>query len=119
MHTIKMTTISLIMAGALFAAPDTAIAGNTAETMETAGYFCFAAGPDSWIHCLRAEKLGNPAVPVKVFSVDGQQFLGTEELLRYDIYWGQPCPQDGASTWDWLGDPPYFACHHFHTGHHD
>jgi len=93
-------------------------AGHTAAQLEDAGYACFPSGPAEWIHCLRLEKFGNPSVPVKVFSADGGEFLGTELLLRVDIYSGQSCPQDGLDVWDFLGDPPYFACHHFHTGHH-
>jgi len=93
-------------------------AGQTAGQLEQAGYLCFPAGPASWVHCLRFEKFGNPSVPVKVFSTDGSEFLGTEQLLRFDIYNGQSCPQDELDVWDFLGDPPYFACHHFHTGHH-
>ena len=71
-----------------------------------------------WIHCLRAEKFGYPSVPVKVFDEDGIEFLGTEQLLRYDVYKGQPCPQDDLEEWDFLGEPPYYACHHYETGHH-
>jgi hypothetical protein len=102
----------------LFAGGGNAQAGHTAEQMANAGYFCFNAGPANWTHCLNPRLLGNPAVSVKVFSEDGSEFLGTEQLMRYDIYSGQPCPQDDLNQWDFLGEPPYFACHHFHTGHH-
>ena len=110
-----------IAAVALVTASSLAAAGFTADKMERAGYACFNAGPEStnWMHCLKPEHLGNPAVPVKVFSEDGSQFLGTEQLLHEDVYADKPCPQDGLFDWvpseDLLG---YFACHHFHTGHH-
>jgi len=108
---------SLVVSVFLFIG-SSAQAGQTADKLVKAGYFCFNAGPANWTHCLNPRLLGNPAVSVKVFSEDGRQFLGTEQLMRYDIYSGQPCPQDGLNQWDFLGDPPYFACHHFHTGHH-
>ena len=84
--------------------------------LEQAGYLCFAAGPKDWIHCLLERKLGQRAVPVKVFSVDGMDFLGTEQLLRADVYGHglPPCPQNGLDEWDF--DDPYYACHHFDTG---
>ena len=91
----------------------------TADKLAAAGYFCVNAGPASWLHCLQTKHFGNPTVPVKVFSVDGTEFKGTELLLRPDIYVGQPCPQDGLEFWDYNADLDYMACHHFHTGHHD
>lgn len=92
--------------------------GLTADQLVTAGYDCFPAGPNDWIHCLLGRKFGQQSIPVKVFSVDGSEFLGTEQLLRDDIYAGQSCPQDGLGQWDSQGVPGYFACHHFETGHH-
>ena len=87
--------------------------------LENAGYACFPAGPNLWIHCLLERKLGQRSIPVKVFSDDGSEFLGTEQLLREDIYRGQqPCPQDGLDIWDPLAVDGYLACHHFETGHH-
>lgn len=110
-------SIALLTSLALLASTP-ALGGVTATKLEQAGYACFNSGPSNWIHCLRPGKFGFPSVPVKVFSEDGNEFLGTEQLLRYDVYKGQPCPQDELDEWDYLGDPPYYACHHFHTGHH-
>ena len=119
MKIASVLTFIISMAAVLvFATSGRAQGGHTAGQMVQAGYFCFNAGPSNWTHCLNPLLLGNPAVQVKVFSEDGSQFLGTEQLIRYDIYSGQPCPQDGIDQWDFLGDPPYFACHHFNTGHH-
>ena len=109
--------IVLLAASYLFGSAGTA-GGLTSSQLERAGYVCFPAGPNSWIHCLLERKLGKRSIPVKVFSVDGEEFLGTELLLHADIYSGQPCPQDGLDTWDPLALPGYFACHHFDTGHH-
>jgi len=93
--------------------------GHTAQQLVKAGYTCFNAGPSNFTHCWLERQIGNPVIPTKVFSPDGSEFLGTEQLLREDIYAGQPCPQDGIDFWEYLGpDFPYFACHHFETGHH-
>ncbi len=114
LHTVFLATF--------FAFAGNVMAGNNAEQKARAGFFCFNGGPNNWTHCLRAEKFGYPSVPVKVFSESGEDFLGTELLLRYDIYSGQPCSQDGGDTWHFLPDddppgPPYYACHHFGTSH--
>ena len=117
MNKIKMITLTAF-ALSLSGMSSVALAGNTAGKLTGAGYTCFAAGPSNWTHCLRLRHLGNPAIPVKVLSVDGTEFLGTELLLRADIYYGQPCPQDGLDAWSYNADLDYFACHHFDTGHH-
>ncbi len=43
--------------------------------------------------------------------------LGTELLIRADLYSGQPCPQEGGGPYtglDLFGGPEvdYYACHH-------
>ena len=121
---MKMTSVTTMMVSLaaimLFASGSTAQAGQTAEKLERAGYFCFNAGPSNFKHCLLLRHSGNPVIPLKIFSPNGSEFLGTELLLREDIYAGQPCPQDGIDPWDFLGENmPYFACHHFHTHHND
>lgn len=109
--TAALTVICLFPAGAN-------ADGLTSDQLVTAGYDCFPAGPNDWIHCLLGRKFGKRSIPVKVFSVDGSEFLGTEQLLRDDVYAGQPCLQDGLGQWDPNGVPGYYACHHFDTGHH-
>ena len=106
----------LIVTLCLFGGTTTA-GGLTSEQLARAGYTCIPAGPNDWIHCFLARKFPKPSVPVKVFSTDGMEFLGTELLLRADKYHGQPCPQDGLDIWDPLAVPGYLACHHFDTGH--
>jgi hypothetical protein len=56
-------------------------------------------------------------VVVKVFGVPGYPFLGTELLIRDDLYNNQPCPQDGLDKYEDLSGEglPYYACHHFDT----
>ena len=119
MNTPIKIVILLIAASAFFAGPVVA-GGHTADQLERAGYDCFAAGPNGWIHCMDLDKLldAHTVVPVKVFSVDGSEYLGTELLLHEDVYAAQPCPQDELNLWGPLVGTPYYACHHFSTGHH-
>ncbi len=85
----------------------------------TAGWNCFNAGPNNWMHC-NPPKTGNPdtivkTIQVKVFGEDGHPFLGTEILVHESIYNGQPCMTDGGGPYHFLGFIPYYACHHFAT----
>ena len=98
--TSRTTVIASMVAIILTASASSAWAAHTPEQLQNAGYICFNAGPLDLLVCLRERHLGNPAVPIKVFTPDGSEFLGTELLLREDVYAGQPCPQDGLETWD-------------------
>ncbi len=100
-----------------------AAGGHTAGQLSRAGWSCTNAGPHNWTHCFRPgfDPTGE-SLNVKVFSGDGGTFLGTELLLRADIYRGQPCPQDGGEEYELLPAAPdgpfpvaYRACHHFET----
>lgn len=112
-RSVTTTMVSLVAIGLL--ASGNAAAGLTADKLEKAGYICFNDGPSNFTHCLLERHLGNPVVPIKVLTEDGQQLLGTEQLLREDRYRGQPCPQGGLDMWEFNADIGYFACHHFET----
>jgi len=118
MKTISIMILAMVIVGVSIFPGDANARDLTADKLVAAGYDCFPAGPNDWIHCLLGRKFGQRVIPVKVFSTDGSEFLGTEQLLREDTYGGQPCPQDGLALWDSQGVPGYYACHHFDTGHH-
>ena len=45
-------------------------------------------------------------------------FLGTEQLIRADLFQDQPCPESASGEWtplDLDGDQvvDYYACHHW------
>lgn len=117
----RMTTaIVLTVAMMLMAAPAGAH-GQTADTLDNAGWNCFTAGPNDWTHCTPPSNASGSAqaTNVKVFTADGHTFLGTEILLSAAVYAGQPCATDGGGPYHDLsevGDGPY-ACHHFDTDH--
>jgi hypothetical protein len=87
-------------------------AGHTASQLENAGWNCWNEGPGTRTHCIKKDPADGPsAIPVKVFSNDGEDFLGTELLIRADLYSGQPCPQEGGGEY-FLLPFGYRACHH-------
>ena len=113
----KSTIFASLALVSLIAFSGSALAGHTASQLSDAGFTCFTAGPFNWTHCVDFDKLveGKPAVSAKVFSEDGSQFFGTEQILRQDLYeksW-HPCPQDQLDVWDLDSDIPYYECHHF------
>ena len=88
-------------------------AGWMCEPVEGLGVHCFPPGTE----------FGSPSITVKVFDTDDPtavhdaDFLGTELLLRADIYDNgkPPCPQDhGEYSLLPFG---YYACHHYETDH--
>lgn len=116
----------LALAATLLLAPSSALAagkGHSSSQLEKAGWTCVNAGPHNWTHCFNPgfDPTGE-SINVKVFSEDGSAFLGTELLLRADLYQGQPCMQDGGGEYELLPAAPlgpfpvdYRACHHFAT----
>ena len=116
-------SVSLLLLLLTFSGVAYAGGGHTASQLERAGWACEQAGPNLWVHCLKPGfDPTSPSLIVKVFSMDGSTFLGTELLLRDDLYHGQPCPQDNLEEYALLPAAPdgpfpvaYRACHHFDT----
>ena len=116
----KMTAFMVSLVAIGFFPSGGSASGLTADQLSQAGFDCFQAGPNLWTHCLNFRQFGKPAVRVLVFAKDedGGMLLGTEQLIRQDIYEKglQPCPQNGLDMWDFDGSIGYYACHHFDTG---
>lgn len=107
--------------------------GHHYTQLQNAGWFCtpIPFGDELWPHCFPPDSFpptpgpsGNlPAsIVVKVFDdilvPDGGFYLGSEILIREDLYNWQPCMQDGGGPYHFLGSEgglPYYACHHFDT----
>jgi hypothetical protein len=114
----RLKMIILLMSAVTVFASSASAGGHTAGQMERAGYDCINFPPHGWKHCLDFDALvaGEAVViPVKVFSEDGSEFLGTELLLHEAVYRAQPCPQNDMDVWDGPNDFGYYACHHFNT----
>ncbi len=119
---VSLLILLLTFSGVAYAGGHNADRGHTADQLADAGWTCFPAGPHGWTHCLKPGfDPTSPSQIVKVFDVGGSPFLGTELLLRDDLYRGQPCPQDNLAEYDLLPADPdgfpvdYRACHHFDT----
>jgi hypothetical protein len=118
--------ITLIVLASLATTAALAKGVNPAQ-LGQAGWNCFNAGPNNWVHCTQPGAGASPAtMSVRVFdteevSATEAEFLGTELLIHVDLYHGQPCPQDELGEYEDLRETaglPYYACHHFETGHH-
>lgn len=88
------------------------------------GWMCVPI-PQLGVHCFGPGAFAASAsVPVLVFDTDdptnpAAPFLGTEVLIRADLYAGQPCPPEGGEyTLIPASDFPvdYMACHHYGHG---
>lgn len=87
------------------------------------GWVCVNV-PGLGVHCFPPGAFAAPAsLPILVFDSDDPTdadapFLGTELLIRADLYAGQPCPAEGGQYALMLaadtGLPAdYRACHHY------
>jgi hypothetical protein len=96
--------------------------GNSPAKRVAAGWFCFDV-PDLGVHCVPpGSGASSASIPVQIFDTSDPgdsdaPFLGTEILIRADLYHGQPCPQEGLEEYfDLSGEGlPYFACHRYDT----
>lgn len=112
---IVVLAASLILLLGLFSVASAK--GSAADQLENAGWGCEIAGPHGWLHCFGPG--GGQTIRVKVFSADGDTFLGTELLIHASVYAGQPCATDGGAPYTDLQPAlgiPYYACHFFNTG---
>ena len=98
--------------------------GLSPAQLTRAGWLCVQAGPEQWAHCFPPGAFASTeAVSVMVFdttdvTATSAPFLGTELLLRADLFNGQPCPQDGGEYTflpSFISGLPvdYYYCHHF------
>jgi hypothetical protein len=91
-------------------------AAPTAQELIEHGWTC--TFPEGLFHCRPPGQPGpleGPAtVDFRVFDATGAEFLGTEHLIRADLYAGQPCPQSPAGEYQFIPrGPGYYGCHHF------
>lgn len=105
-------------AAAAFVGGAPASDGHTAGQLQKAGWECVQPPGDN-VHCTKAiEELGtSPRLTFRVFSAATGEFLGTEMLIRTDVFKGEPCPTDPPSRQYTDLRPilglPYYACHRY------
>jgi hypothetical protein len=113
----RITCIAVVAALALVALATNASSagGVTAPDLQARGWFCLppAATPENVYHCFTPGRNAT-SLNVLVFDASGTSFLGTEHLIRADLYAGQPCQgtPNGAYQFVPIG-PGYYACHHY------
>lgn len=93
------------------------------ERLSSHGWMCVPI-PQLGVHCFGPGAFSASAsVPVLVFDTDDPMhpaapFLGTEILIRDDLYAGQPCAAEGGEyellpASETPFDVDYRACHHY------
>ena len=97
--------------------------GNSPAQLSSAGWFCTDV-PGLGVHCFApGASRSSASIQVKVFGTDeptstDAPFLGTEILIRADLYAGQLCTQDGGGEYHLLAGAfpdDYRACHFYDT----
>src|SRR3954447_5142398 len=98
MHKLGFT-LAVLAAAAVLVAPASAD-GPTPAQLEGAGWTCFVPPTNVGIRCAppglgRPQPNGRPSYEILAFDFGGN-FLGTQHLIRGDLYHGQPCPPAGG-----------------------
>ena len=117
---LMLTTVALVMALMMAVGAGAAGAqGNNPAHLKEQGWNCYNV-PGLGVHCEPpGGSTSSATTPLKVYDTadpadEEARFLGTEILLRPDLYAGQPCPQEGTDEYHLLPFG-YYACHHYDT----
>jgi hypothetical protein len=120
----------LAIAGLLLAAPAPASARVSPAGLQEAGWECILPPPEfnPYVHCVPADQLagiisGHSAMVTMLtfrtsdMTATDAELLGTERMIRADLFHGQPCPTDPPGyTYSWLFPRfgwDYYICHTF------
>ena len=92
--------------------------GLTAVQLQAQGWTCVLVPVENLLHCRNpgSEPLvsGPTELDFLVFDASGDAFLGTEHLIRFDLYHEQPCNGTPTGPYEFIPrGPGYYACHHF------
>jgi hypothetical protein len=92
--------------------------GLTAAQLKAQGWTCVLVPDENLLHCRTpgSEPLvaGPTELDFLVFDASGATLLGTEHLIRSDLYHGQPCNGTPTGPYEFIPrGPGYYACHHF------
>jgi hypothetical protein len=107
---------SIVAFGA--AAAGASAEGPTAAQLTTQGWTCVLVPGENLLHCRNPGSqplvVGPTQLDFLVFDASGATFLGTEHLIRSDLYQDQPCNGTPAGLYEPIPrGPGYYACHHF------
>jgi hypothetical protein len=92
--------------------------GLTAAQLQAQGWACRIPPGETLLNCRSPGSEPLPAGPTEVdflvFDASGTTFLGTEHLIRSDLYAGQPCQGTPTGTYEFIPvGPGYYGCYHF------
>src|SRR6266508_5013559 len=90
--------------------------GLTAAQLKAQGWTCVLVPDENLLHCRTpgSEPLvaGPTELDFLVFDASGATLLGTEHLIRSDLYHGQPCNGTPTGPYEFIPrGPGYYACH--------
>ena len=113
-------TFTLVAVAVAFgvAAANASANGLMAAQLQAHGWACRIPSGETLLNCRSPGSEPLPAGPTEVnflvFDASGTTFLGTEHLIRSDLYAGQPCQGTPIGTYDFIPvGPGYYGCYHF------
>lgn len=126
----RAIAIAAVLAALAMPIANVAAGGPSPAQLTKAGWTCILPPPEfnPNVHCLPANQLAGvvsgeaPVVISLAFATDDldatqARLLGTERMIRADIFAGQPCPTDPPSLeYSWLFPRfgwDYYICHTF------
>ena len=126
----RAIAVVIVVVAVLMPVATVAAGGPSPAQLTKAGWTCILPPPEfnPNVHCLPANHLagvisGEAEVVISLaFATDDlgatqARFLGTERMIRADIFAGQPCPTDPPSLeYSWLFPRfgwDYYICHTF------
>ena len=119
---IPVIAILAVIAFSATRSESAAAGGLSPAQLGNHGWDCFDV-PGLGVHCGPPGD-GNSSATLNFLYFDttdpgdeSPTLIGTELLIRADLYHGQPCPQEGGGEYhglDLFGGPEidYYACHH-------
>jgi hypothetical protein len=116
----KLTLAVAVLAASLFVVASATAEGPTPAQLEAQGWTCFVPPTNVGIRCappglgrppLPPEPNGRPSYVILAFDFGGN-FLGTQHLIRADLYRGQLCPPSGG-PYAFRAAIGYYECSHF------
>lgn len=112
---LSIATLMFVCALAAGVAMSSA-AGPTVSHLQAHGWTCTT--PHLLFHCRPPGSNPLPAGPASlhllVFDTSGTNKLGTETLIRSDLYAGQPCHGTPVGQYELISvGRGYYGCHHF------
>jgi hypothetical protein len=119
----RITIVAALFAVVLAVAASAASSTGVSPAQLEPGWTCFVPLPGDNIHCAPPGGLARvvdataETMTFLVFRASNGEFIGTEHIVRADLFNGQPCPTDPPSRQYTHLLPllglDYYACHRY------